>query len=178
VRDDRPFGGPAPPAVLCYYSRTRKSEHPRGHLAGYTGILQVDRYAGFNEMFCDGWSDKPMTRANCWAHARRWRQLDARVAWPHGRRGGIGLIRQGWRSRERIVWFVISRSDAPPVLELTEQALDEIAPAVFGAIMRDRYLTIALGGDNRLIFGKRLARPGAVGGERLKPNPVESWAAM
>jgi transposase len=71
VRDDRPFGGPAPPAVLCYYSRTRKGEHPRGHLAGYSGILQVDRYAGFNEMFRDGWADRPMTRANCWAHARR-----------------------------------------------------------------------------------------------------------
>lgn len=71
VRDDRPFGGPEPPAVLCYYSRTRKGEHPRGHLAGYTGILQVDRYAGFNEMFREGWADQPMTRANCWAHARR-----------------------------------------------------------------------------------------------------------
>lgn len=71
VRDDRPFAGPAPPAVLCYYSRTRHGEHPRGHLAGYTGILQVDRFAGFNEMFRDGWADKPMTRANCWAHARR-----------------------------------------------------------------------------------------------------------
>lgn len=71
VRDDRPFGGPAPPAVLCYYSRTRKGAHPRGHLAGYTGILQVDRYAGFNEMFRDGWADRSMTRANCWAHARR-----------------------------------------------------------------------------------------------------------
>ena len=71
VRDDRPFAGPAPPAVLCYYSRTRHGEHPRGHLAGYTGILQVDRFAGFNEMFRDGWADSPMTRANCWAHARR-----------------------------------------------------------------------------------------------------------
>jgi transposase len=71
VRDDRPFGGSEPPAVVCYYSRNRKGEHPRGHLAGYTGILQVDRYAGFNEMFRDGWADKPMTRANCWAHARR-----------------------------------------------------------------------------------------------------------
>uniref|UniRef100_UPI0035CB259E IS66 family transposase n=1 Tax=uncultured Sphingomonas sp. TaxID=158754 RepID=UPI0035CB259E len=71
VRDDRPFGGPAPPAVLGYYSRTRKGEHPRSHLAGYSGILQVDRYAGFKEMFRDGWADKPMTRANCWAHGRR-----------------------------------------------------------------------------------------------------------
>jgi len=71
VRDDRPFGGPAPPAVVFYYSRNRKGEHPRAHLANYTGILQVDRYAGFNEMFKEGWADKPMTRANCWAHSRR-----------------------------------------------------------------------------------------------------------
>lgn len=71
VRDDRPFGGPAPPAVVFYYSRNRKGEHPRAHLANYTGILQVDRYAGFNDMFKEGWADKPMTRANCWAHGRR-----------------------------------------------------------------------------------------------------------
>jgi transposase len=71
VRDDRPFGGPAPPAVVYYYSRNRKGEHPRAHLANYTGILQVDRYAGFNEMFKAGWADRPMTRANCWAHSRR-----------------------------------------------------------------------------------------------------------
>ncbi len=57
VRDDRPFGGLSPPAVLCYYSRNRKGEHPREHLAGYTGILQVDRFAGFNEMFARGRDD-------------------------------------------------------------------------------------------------------------------------
>lgn len=71
VRDDRPFGGPAPPAALYHYSRDRKGEHPRTHLANYCGILQVDRYAGFNDMFKPGWADKPMTRANCWAHSRR-----------------------------------------------------------------------------------------------------------
>ena len=71
VRDDRPFGGPAPPVALCYYSSDRRGEHPRAHLAGYTGILQVDRYAGFNALFEEGWADKPMTRANCWVHARR-----------------------------------------------------------------------------------------------------------
>lgn len=67
VCDDRPFGGLSPPGVLCYYSRNRKGEHPRGHLAGYSGILQVDRFAGFNEMF----RESAMIRANCWAHARR-----------------------------------------------------------------------------------------------------------
>lgn len=71
MRDDRPFGGPAPPVALCYYSRNRKGEHPRADLAGYSGILQVDKFAGFNDLFREGRGEKPMTRANCWAHSRR-----------------------------------------------------------------------------------------------------------
>src|ERR1700688_3387078 len=35
VRDDRPFGGPAPPAAVFYYSRDRGGEHPPQHLASY-----------------------------------------------------------------------------------------------------------------------------------------------
>ena len=37
VRDDQPFGGPAPPAALFCYSRDRGGEHPRRHLADYAG---------------------------------------------------------------------------------------------------------------------------------------------
>jgi len=47
VRDDRPFGGSDPPAVIFYYSRDRRGEHPRGHLASWSGILQADAYADF-----------------------------------------------------------------------------------------------------------------------------------
>jgi hypothetical protein len=46
VRDDRPFGGAAPPAAIFYYSRDRGGEHTQAHLAGYTGILQADAYGG------------------------------------------------------------------------------------------------------------------------------------
>ncbi len=35
VRDDRPFGGKDPPAVLFYASRDRTREHPERHLASY-----------------------------------------------------------------------------------------------------------------------------------------------
>jgi hypothetical protein len=48
VRDDRPFGGRAPPATMFYYSRDRGGEHPTRHLAAYTGILQADTYGGYN----------------------------------------------------------------------------------------------------------------------------------
>ena len=51
VRDDRPFGGPAPSAAMFYYSRDRAGEHPRAHLAGYAGIFQADAYAGYNKLY-------------------------------------------------------------------------------------------------------------------------------
>ena len=47
VRDDRPFGGRAPPAALYYSSRDRRQEHPERHLRAFTGILQADAYAGY-----------------------------------------------------------------------------------------------------------------------------------
>jgi transposase len=34
VRDDRPFGGPAPPAALFHYSGDRGGAYPARHLAG------------------------------------------------------------------------------------------------------------------------------------------------
>lgn len=46
--------------------------------------------------------------------------------------------------------FVVAGGDAPPVLELAEQALDEVAPAIFLAIMRDGCAPVASGGDDRL----------------------------
>lgn len=94
VRDDRPFGGTAPPVALCYYSSDRRGEHPRAHLAGYTGILQVDRYAGFNALFDDGRSDKPMTRANCWVHARRefFKLVDIRQQLKRRKKGAAPLV--------------------------------------------------------------------------------------
>src|SRR3546814_16540089 len=51
VRDDRPFGGPAPPAAIFHYSRDRRGEHPVGHLRGWRGILPAYAYAGNNALF-------------------------------------------------------------------------------------------------------------------------------
>ena len=71
VRDDRPFGGRAPPAALYYASRDRRGEHPARHLQGFTGILQADAYSGYNELYDPSRSQGPITSALCWAHARR-----------------------------------------------------------------------------------------------------------
>ena len=71
VRDDKPFGGPDPPAAVYFFSRDRAGEHPERHLAHYGGILQADAYAGFNGLYQNGRTPSPITEAACWAHGRR-----------------------------------------------------------------------------------------------------------
>jgi len=71
VRDDRPFGGTAPPAALFHYSRDRGAEHPQRHLAGWSGLLQADAYAGYNALYQPDRPPKPITGVLCWSHARR-----------------------------------------------------------------------------------------------------------
>jgi len=71
LRDDRPFGGADPPAAMFYYSRDRKGEHPQGHLAGYSGILQADAFDGYNKLYLPGRHPGPILEAACWVHARR-----------------------------------------------------------------------------------------------------------
>ncbi|PPD10194.1 MAG: IS66 family transposase [Methylocystis sp.] len=71
VRDDAPFGGAGPPAAIFYYSRDRKGEHPQGHLAGYSGILQADAYDGYNRLYLAERKPGPILEAACWSHGRR-----------------------------------------------------------------------------------------------------------
>ena len=66
VRDDRNAGSALAPAVWFAYSPTER--HPSADPScGFSGVLQADAYAGFNELYRDG----RITEAACWAHARR-----------------------------------------------------------------------------------------------------------
>ena len=71
VRDDKPFGGQAPPGAVFYYSRDRAGEHPQAHLANYTGIFQADAYSGYGRLYDPGRNAGPILEAACWVHARR-----------------------------------------------------------------------------------------------------------
>jgi transposase len=71
VRDDRPFGGRAPPAAMFYYSRDRRGEHVEAHLARWSGLLQADAYSGYNRLYVTDRAPGPILEAACWAHARR-----------------------------------------------------------------------------------------------------------
>lgn len=67
VRDDRPAGDATPPAVWFAYTPDRKGEHPKAHLSSFTGTLQADAYAGFDQLYATG----NIQEAACWAHVRR-----------------------------------------------------------------------------------------------------------
>lgn len=71
ARDDRPWGGTAPPGVAFTYAPGRGGQHAERILQGFGGILQVDGYAGYNRLSAPDRIGPGIQLAYCWAHARR-----------------------------------------------------------------------------------------------------------
>src|SRR6476620_3016391 len=73
ARDDKPFGGAGPPMVAYRFEDSRSGDCVARHLAGYTGILQVDGYSAYTRLAKTGTgaSNETVTLAGCWAHLRR-----------------------------------------------------------------------------------------------------------
>jgi transposase len=142
VRDDRPFGEPAPPAALFYYSRDRRGEHPERHLSSYTGILQADAYAGYNALFKPERIPTPLTRALCWAHARRhFFELADIAAQAKRRKGAVTISPIALEAVQRIdrIFEVERGMNGKPAAERHNARADLAAPLVadLEAWMRD-----------------------------------------
>ena len=84
ARDDRPWGGAAPPGVAFTYAPGRSGQYADTILQGFTGILQApslglqsnhcratDGYAGYNRLIQSERTGPTIQLAYCWAHARR-----------------------------------------------------------------------------------------------------------
>jgi transposase len=71
ARDDRPWRGGAPPAVVYSYAPGRRGDYAMALLKGYTGVLQTDGYAGYRALADPKRARGPATLAFCWAHWRR-----------------------------------------------------------------------------------------------------------
>ena len=71
ARDDRPWGGAAPPGVAFTYAPGRGGQHAERILQGFSGVLQVDGYAGYNRLIAPQRVGPDIRLAYCWAHARR-----------------------------------------------------------------------------------------------------------
>jgi len=73
ARDDRPWGGKDPPAVIYRYAPGRGGDHALAHLAGFTGTLQVDvdGYKAYNKLCDPNREGGAIALAFCWSHVRR-----------------------------------------------------------------------------------------------------------
>ena len=72
LRDDRGWGGPAPPGVVFHYHPGRAGEYADEILAGFDGTIQVDAYGAYSHLAKPGRKGgKPLALAFCWSHGRR-----------------------------------------------------------------------------------------------------------
>ncbi|MBK5945626.1 IS66 family transposase [Rhodobacter veldkampii DSM 11550] len=72
LRDDRGWGGTAPPGVVFHYRPGRKGEYAAEILEGFNGTIQVDAYGGYSHLATPKRTGgKPLQLAFCWAHGRR-----------------------------------------------------------------------------------------------------------
>ena len=72
LRDDRGWGGAAPPGVVFHYRPGRKGEYAAEILAGFNGTIQVDAYGGYSHLATPKRTGgDPLRLAFCWAHGRR-----------------------------------------------------------------------------------------------------------
>ncbi|GAC1692175.1 MAG: IS66-like element ISEc8 family transposase [Terriglobales bacterium] len=128
VRDDRPAGDTAAPAVWFAYSPDRKGEHPERHLREFRGTLQADAYAGFNQLYENG----RIEQASCWAHVRRkFYDLEQAHASPVAREalqriGALYGIEEQIRGRPPEQRREVRQEQAKPLLDSLRQWFEEI----------------------------------------------------
>jgi transposase len=126
VRDDRPAGDSAAPAVWFAYSPDRKGEHPERHLRDFRGTLQADAYAGFNQLYQPG----HIHEAACWAHVRRkFYELQQAHASPIAseaieRIGQLYAIERDIRGRSPDHRREVRQAQARPILDSLRQWLE------------------------------------------------------
>lgn len=67
ARDERPWGGNAPPAAYYRFSGDRKGQNPKDHLSRFRDWMPADGYAGFEDLYRSG----AIREVACMAHVRR-----------------------------------------------------------------------------------------------------------
>jgi transposase len=142
VRDDRPAGDSAAPAVWFAYSPDRKGEHPAQHLEKFRGTLQADAYAGFNQLYEDG----RIQPAACWAHVRRhFYDLEQAHSSPVAREalqriGALYGIEEPIRGRPPDERRAVRQAQAKPLLDSLRQWLE----ATLSKLSRKSETTVAI----------------------------------
>jgi hypothetical protein len=105
VRDDRPAGDTIAPAVWFAYPPDARANIRSGHLRDFTGTLQADAYAGFNQLYETG----RIAEAPWWARA------------PQVLRSGTGACFAGRQGSRRAHRPVVCHRERDPVRQPDER---------------------------------------------------------
>jgi transposase len=135
--DDRPWAGPAPPAVAYAFATGRKTEHAMTLLEGFSGVLQVDGYAAYKKLAQTEREGKPITLAFCLAHARRkffefHKQTDSPIAFEALRQiAAIYAIESRIRGMSADDRLAVRQAESKPLMEAfkvwAEERLKEVS---------------------------------------------------
>jgi transposase len=136
--DDRAWCGPAPPAVAYVYTEDRKGKRVEEQLQGFSGVLQVDCYAGYNGLTKANRPGGPVTLALCNAHARRkFYELHKSLASPVAgealqRIAEVYQIEETVRGRPADDRHAVRQTKTKPILEQMKSWLDARLAEVSG----------------------------------------------
>jgi transposase len=199
--DDRPWQGPARPAVVYLFAEDRKGQHVHEHLTGFSGVLQVDGYAGYRELTKPDRPGGAITLAFCLAHARRrffeiYKSSGSKVAeqalWQIRAVYEIETRIRGLTAAERVR---IRQAETRPVLDVfktwllqrleEESAKSDLAQAIRYALNHWQGLTVFLN-DGRVEVDsnvvEREIRRIALGRRNAlfsgSPRGAEAWAIL
>ena len=122
ARDDRPFAGTGPPMVAYRFEESRGGDCPARHLAGFSGLLQIDGYAAYRSLADPDRAGGPVTLAACWAPLRR-RFYDLHAAglsetatWTVERMAALWAVEQEVRGRDPGVRRAARQQASAPVV--------------------------------------------------------------
>lgn len=134
--DDRPWNGPASPAVCYVHARSRSHREISEQLGPYTGVLQVDGYTAYKALEDPDRKAGPIQLAFCMAHLRR-RFVDlhkstgspitAQIIAMLGRIYAIEAEIRGTSAEHRLL---VRQMKSKPVMEELKALLDDTLPRV------------------------------------------------
>jgi hypothetical protein len=199
--DDRPWQGPAPPAVVYIFAEDRKGKHVHQHLSRFNGVLQVDGYAGYGELTKPTRPGGAVTLAYCLAHARRQffeiyqSSKSAEAAEALQRIGAVYAIEERIRGLTAAERVTVRQAETKPILEafkswLMQRLAEESAKSNLAAAIRytlnhwDGLMVFLTDGrvevDNNVV--ERTIRPIALGRRNAlfagSTRGAEAWAIL
>lgn len=134
--DDRPWKGPAPPAVAYVFAGGRGKKEIMTQLAGFEGVLQVDGYAAYASLAGDAKMSGKIRLAYCLVHARRnFVKVHKTTNSPFAREvieriGAVYVIEEGIRGLDADERRAVRQAETKPLMEALKARLEAVKDGI------------------------------------------------